>query len=83
MGIKILLPIQLGIYIKDRRIALGMSQLDLGKKIGVRQARISKIESDAGSISVNLLFKILSVLNLQIELNEKSLSNTKGNVDGW
>lgn len=52
--------------IRKMRMRMGWSQVRLGKIVGVRQATISRIESNANNSSWGLLQKILIALNIEI-----------------
>jgi len=54
---------QLSTHFKSLRKAKGWSQADLGKRIGLKQARVAQIEGDPGSISVDKLFQVLHALD--------------------
>lgn len=52
--------------IRKMRLRLGLTQFRLGKIVGVRQATISRIESNANNSSWGLIQKILIALNVEI-----------------
>lgn len=53
--------------IRKKRLRLGWTQMYLGTTVGVRQATISRIESNAKKTSWGLLEKILIALNIDIK----------------
>ena len=53
-----------GSFIRNRRIELGMTQIDLAKKLGVCRVTASAIENRTD------LFDLLEALELHIEKNE-------------
>ncbi len=53
--------------IRKKRLRLGWTQMRLGEIVGVRQATISRIESNAKRTSWGLLEKILIALNVDIK----------------
>ena len=59
---------QLSVHIRSLRKARGLSQAQLGERIGVKQARIADIESNPGSISVVQLVHLLHALNARLLL---------------
>jgi HTH-type transcriptional regulator/antitoxin HipB len=59
---------QLGSQIRELRIAQGLSQSQLGEKLGLSQARISRIEKSPERISVAHLMRVLSVLDASISV---------------
>lgn len=58
---------QLSKVIKNKREALGMSQLDLAKKTRINRAMISKIENETYMPSISQLEDLQEVLNFSIE----------------
>lgn len=63
----------LGTAIREARRAAGLTQSGLGQKTGLRQATISSLENGAGG-TLESLFKILTVLNLEVRLEARSTS---------
>lgn len=64
--------------IKELRKRGKLTQTQLGERIGVQKAQISKFEKDAASISVGTMFKLLHALNatvvVQVAADEERLS---------
>lgn len=54
----------LGTYIKKARLELGLTQQDLGEKIGVSNMFISALEMGKSPIPLDRLKKIIEVLGL-------------------
>lgn len=73
MKIKISTSEQLSTQFKSLRKAKGWSQAELGKNIGLKQARVAQIEGDPGAISVDKLLQVLHAIgaNLLIETDER------------
>lgn len=67
----------IGQTIKQARLKKKMSQSELSRKTGIAQTEISRIESGKRNISMKILNKILSVLNLKITLNFNLKEKTK------
>lgn len=59
-------PQQLSSHIRSLRKRLGLTQAELGARLGVEQARIGKIERNPGSISVEQLLQLLTVLEAEV-----------------
>jgi HTH-type transcriptional regulator/antitoxin HipB len=79
---------QLSTHFKSLRKAKGWSQADLGRKLGVGQARVAQIESDPGSISVDKLLQILNSLDAKLvvdaQVEPKPLQHVAGEpVESW
>jgi HTH-type transcriptional regulator/antitoxin HipB len=70
-------PQQLGAVLKAARKRQGLSQAKIGVKAGFAQSKISLIESHTASTSIEILYKAISALGLEIVLRDKSASKTK------
>lgn len=66
MEFPLLLADQLGLHLKSLRKLRGWSQADLGRRLGVGQARVAAIEAKPGSISVDQLLRIFQVLEVEL-----------------
>ena len=60
---------QLSTYLRALRKARGITQRDLGARLGVSAMRISAIESDPGSVSFEQLLTILHHLDSRVFLD--------------
>ncbi len=60
---------QLSTQFKSLRKAKGWSQADLGRQLGIGQARVAQIERDPGAISVDKFFQILHLLDTRLILD--------------
>ena len=68
----------LSLDIHQRRLALAMTQAQLGEQVGISQKRVSQIEACASKLDVRTLCKILAALGLELtimERQEQSLSH--------
>ncbi len=65
-------PQQLSSHIRSLRRRLGLTQAQLGGRLGVEQARIGKIERNPGSISVEQLIQLLTVLDAEIIIRPRN-----------
>jgi HTH-type transcriptional regulator/antitoxin HipB len=63
---------QLSSHIRSLRRRLGLTQAQLGARLGVEQARIGKIERNPGSISVEQLIQLLAALETEILLRPRN-----------
>ena len=59
---------QLGPILKRLRKARGWSQLELGKKIGLSQERISVIENHPERVSIDQLLTLLMALDAELQV---------------
>jgi len=71
-------PSQLTAYLRSLRRARGLTQADLGARLGVSAARISTIERNPGVLSTALLLKLLQVLGARLELEADTTGSPKG-----
>ena len=72
MDYPILLPDQLASHLKSLRKARGLTQLQLGRLLGLGQVRIAEIEANPAAIGVDQLFKLLSALHVGVVLRERA-----------
>ena len=66
---------QLGAIIRRERHNLGLTQAQLGKKIGLRQATISKLEAGEPATQLRTLLDVLAAMGLEIIIDERSKSS--------
>ncbi len=64
-------PKQIGNAIRRTRKELGLSQLDLGEKSGLRQETISLIETGNPASRIDTLLSILAALNLEFQIKSR------------
>lgn len=69
-------PRQVSLALIARRSALGLSQSDVARKVGLSQPRYSQLESDPARLTLARLISLLGVLGLELQLQEKPASNT-------
>lgn len=74
MSYPIRLTEQLKPQLKALRKARGLTQAQLGELIGVRQARMAEIEARPGTVSLEQLVKLLSVLGASLHLHVETAS---------
>ncbi|HEX4196209.1 MAG TPA: helix-turn-helix transcriptional regulator [Caulobacteraceae bacterium] len=65
-------PIQLGAVLRRRRKTLGLSQADLGRRINLRQATVSALESGEVDTKLTTLMDALAALNLELVVRPRS-----------
>lgn len=63
---------QIGIHLRSRRQALGLTQAMVASQIGLSQKRLSVLELHPERLSVKQLLGLASVLKLEVVLQEKS-----------
>jgi len=62
---------QIGAIIRRARRNAGLTQTDLGKRIGLRQATISKLERGEPATQLDTLLDALTALGLEITIDER------------
>jgi len=64
-------PTQIGIHLRSRRQALGLTQAMVASQIGLSQKRLSVLELHPDRLSVKQLLSLASVLKLEVVMREK------------
>ena len=59
---------QLSVHLKSLRKVRGLTQAQLGERIGVKQVRIAAIEKAPGLVSLDQLIQILHALDVRLLL---------------
>ena len=70
----ILTAASLGRILQSARKAQGLNQTQLAARVGVSQARMSALEREPGTLSVDQLLAICSSLGLQLSIAAKDAS---------
>jgi transcriptional regulator with XRE-family HTH domain len=69
----------IGIRMRERRLALQMSQSELGSKLGVSYQQVQKYENGANRVSAARLFDICEALDLPLaSMFERKLKTGQG-----
>jgi HTH-type transcriptional regulator/antitoxin HipB len=63
---------QIGAIIRRARHNAGLTQAELGKRIGLRQATISKLEKGEPATQLSTMLDALTALGLEITIDERS-----------
>jgi HTH-type transcriptional regulator/antitoxin HipB len=66
---------QLGAILRRQRKQAGMTQAELGEKIHMRQATISKLEDGAPATQLRVLIATLAALDLELVVRQRSKSS--------
>jgi HTH-type transcriptional regulator / antitoxin HipB len=61
---------QLRVHLRALRKQRGLTQVQLGQKLGIGQVRVSEIEARPGLVSVDQLFKLMSALGVILVLRD-------------
>lgn len=65
-------PSQLGVMLKAARKKAGISQVKLAERLGISQSRMSHMELNPGSVSLEQLLALFSELGLEILVGSKN-----------
>lgn len=65
-------PSQLGVLLKAARKEAGISQVKLAERLGISQSRMSHMELNPGSVSLEQLLAIFGVLGLEMLVGSKN-----------
>jgi HTH-type transcriptional regulator/antitoxin HipB len=65
-------PSQIGNLIRRQRKKLGLSQAQLGEKVGLRQATVSLIETGNPAARIDTLLALLASLDLEFRIALRS-----------
>lgn len=64
---------QLGQVLKGVRKNLGLTQDQVGQKVGIHQKEISKMENGMSRTSVERLYRLLSALELELVVRPRNI----------
>ena len=81
MDFPIRTPSQLSSLLKSVRVERRLTQSVAAAKVGLRQKTISLLESDIERSTVGSLFRLLSALDLELVLRDKSAAPTKSETE--
>lgn len=70
---------QLSACLKDIRLTENLSQADVARRVGIRQDTVSNFELKASSTKMDTFFKILSALELNLEITPRNEEKSKDN----
>ncbi|EFB70683.1 DNA-binding helix-turn-helix protein [Providencia rustigianii DSM 4541] len=74
---------QLSAYMKDVRETNKLSQSKVASKVGIRQDTVSSFELSPDSTKLETFFKILSALNLELDIKPRNESGSSNTDSGW
>lgn len=72
---------QLSYILQDQRKQQGQSQTVIARKVGLRQDTVSKFENTPEGTRLDTLFKLLSALELELEV--KPRDSTPNAAEQW
>lgn len=65
----------LGALIKKTRLQRKMTQVELGKRMGMQKSQIVKLESNASIFTLDTILKVFNELNAKVNFNIELLNN--------
>ena len=68
-------PKQVGEMLRRRWQSLKLTQEDMGKRVSLRQATISKLETGEPGTRLSTLFDVLTALDLEIVIRPRTKSS--------
>lgn len=75
---KLSLPSQLGPILRGARKGASLSQAELGARVGLSQKRVSSLELEPSSMTVEQLLTITAVLRVEVILQKYGTDVPKG-----
>ncbi len=74
---------ELAEYIRDRRKRQKLSQAEVGDRVGIKQATISSFENNPEGTKLETLFKLISALDLELQIIPKEKARNQGWQEEW
>ncbi|AWB69196.1 transcriptional regulator (plasmid) [Saccharobesus litoralis] len=71
---------QLSAYLRDERKGQSLTQQEVAKQVGIKQNTVSNFENNPDDCTVKTLFKLLSSLELELNVSPK---NTDKSTQEW
>ncbi|MDE9517990.1 helix-turn-helix domain-containing protein [Xenorhabdus bovienii] len=72
---------QLSAYLKDVRLTQKLSQGKVASKVGIRQDTVSSFEQHPDSTKLETFFKILSALNLELDIRLRNATEINSSME--
>ena len=70
-------PAQLSTHLKSLRKTRGLTQVQLAKRLGIRQSRLADIENHPETVSSAQLLDLLAALGVEVLLRPKSSNKSR------
>ena len=83
MATKITDAKQLSAELRNIRRSKKLSQTEVSKTVGIRQDTISKFEQSPESTKLETFFKLLSALDLEIEVKPRNATSSQKSYSSW
>ena len=75
-------PKELALLVVNQRKKLGLTQAQVGDKVGLKQKTISAFENNPATVKLSTAFLIISSLELCLDASLKD-NVTSNNLGGW
>ncbi|KAA1179032.1 helix-turn-helix domain-containing protein [Photorhabdus heterorhabditis] len=72
---------QLSAYLKDVRLTKKLSQGKVAREVGIRQDTVSSFEQHPDSTKLETFFKILSALNLELDIRPRNSTEINSSLE--
>jgi transcriptional regulator with XRE-family HTH domain len=73
---------QLGLYLKSRRLEMGMNRAEAARRSGLTREQIIHIEAGTRNYTIDGLFRLLNVLDLYIYFADREGEHGEANLQG-
>lgn len=83
MRLNVMVPSQVGEIIRARRKAHKLSQAELAARLGISQSRLSVIEQNPETITLDRLIVLCNVLGVALVLQDKPDGGSKASKPAW
>ena len=74
-------PKTLSVYLRDERKRRGISQSQVADLVGLRQGTVSRFESAPEKMQLDTLFRLLSALELELDVKPKGSNKPQNQND--
>ena len=64
-------PAQIGATLAGRRKHLKLSQTDVASRLGLSQNRLSELENNPGTLTIDQLLALVNALGLELAIGER------------
>ncbi|PHM42722.1 helix-turn-helix domain-containing protein [Xenorhabdus szentirmaii] len=78
---KITSPKILAVAIREQRKKMGLAQKETADRVGMKQSTVSGFENTPDKSKLETLFKLLSSLDLELQVTERNVPEKSGG--GW
>ena len=69
--------VEIGTKLKNKRLQLNLRMDDVAREVGITRSTLWSIENGSGNYSIDTLIKLLSFLNMSIDIDNQESGNRK------